>query len=76
MARSIEMPKDGVNLRMVSNVLGDANDDEEVDYKDIDAIVEYIMNGKTENFIFNNADANLDGKVDAADIVLIIEMIK
>lgn len=63
-------------VEMVSNVLGDANDDEEVDYKDIDAIVEYIMNGKTENFIFNNADANLDGKVDAADIVLIIEMIK
>jgi hypothetical protein len=55
---------------------GDANGDGEVDENDINAIVEYLMNGKTEVFNFNNADANVDQKVNVADIVEIINKMK
>ena len=55
---------------------GDANGDEKVDYMDIDAIISYIMKGETEKFIFKNADINEDGEVNAADIVLIVNIIK
>ena len=56
--------------------LGDANNDGEIDSKDIDAITDYIMAGKADNFIFKNADVNGDKNVNAADIVLIVKMIK
>lgn len=55
---------------------GDANGDGVVDDKDINAIVEFIMNGKSDGFNFNNADTNNDQKVNAADIVKIVNMIK
>lgn len=55
---------------------GDANSDGVVDDKDINAIVEFLMNGKTDGFNFNNADANNDQKVNVADIVDIVNMIK
>ena len=56
--------------------LGDANNDGEIDSKDIDAITDYILAGKADNFIFKNADVNGDKNVNAADIVLIVKMIK
>lgn len=56
--------------------LGNANDDNVVDSSDINAIVDYLMKGKTEGFNFNNADANGDQKVNVADIVKIINRIK
>lgn len=59
-----------------SIISGDANGDGEVDNIDINAIVDYIMKGKTEGFIFSNADMNGDQKVNAADIVLILNIIK
>lgn len=62
-------------VEMESNTLGDANNDTKVDSKDIDAIVDYIMEGKTENFIFKNADVKTDSKINAADIVEIVNNI-
>ena len=55
---------------------GDANGDGVVDEKDVNAINDYILKGKTEGFNFNNADVNGDQKVNAADIVCIINVIK
>lgn len=55
---------------------GDANGDGVVDGKDINAIADYIVKGKTEGFNFNNADVNGDQKVNVADIVEIINWIK
>ena len=55
---------------------GDANSDGVIDDRDIYAIVDYIVKGKTEGFNFNNADVNGDQKVNVADIVKIINMIK
>lgn len=54
----------------------DANNDGKFDINDIYAIVDYIMLGKTDGFIFRKADANGDNKVDAADIVEIVDKIK
>lgn len=52
-------------------LLGDANNDGEVDIYDIDAIVDYIMTGDINGINFKNADMNKDGKVNAADIVVL-----
>ena len=58
-----------------SVILGDANGNGYVDENDINAIVDYIMNGKMEGFIFDNADMNGDQKINASDIVLILNII-
>lgn len=55
---------------------GDTNGDDKVDYRDIDTMIDYIMKGKTEKFIFKNADINEDGEVNTVDIVLIVSIIK
>ena len=52
-------------------ILGDANNDGEVDKYDINAIVEFIMSGNINSINFKNADVNKDGKVNAADIVVL-----
>ena len=62
-------------IEMKSSELGDANNDTIVDEKDVDATVGYIMEGKTENFIFKNADVKTDNNINAADIVKIINSI-
>ena len=59
-------------VEMKSNIPGDANNDGEVDGKDVDATVGYIMEGKTDSFIFKNADVKADSKINAADIVKIV----
>ena len=58
-----------------SIISGDANGDGCVNENDINTVVDYIMNGKTEGFIFDNADMNGDKKVDAADIVKLVNII-
>ena len=55
---------------------GDANGDGNVDNDDIDAIVGYIMGGNTENFVFKNADVTDDDKVNVADVVKLVDMLK
>ena len=68
--------KDFKNIvEMVSDIPGDANSDWEVNKADIDAIVHYIMTGETDGIIFENANVNGDDKLDAADIVVIVNMI-
>lgn len=56
--------------------LGDADGNGEVEAADIDAVVEYIMDGDDEGFNFDNANLNGDDKVDVADLVLLIKMVK
>ena len=57
-------------------VKGDANNDGKVNADDIKAVVDYIMTGKTVGFNFDNANLNGDKKVDAADLVLLINKVK
>lgn len=56
---------------------GDANDDGEVDTKDIVDIVNYMMGKPTSTGKFNEtaADVNEDGMVNIADIVKIAKII-
>ena len=63
-------------VEIQSSEPGDANNDAKVDSKDIDATVDYIMEGKTENFIFKNADVKTDSKINVADIVEIVNVMK
>lgn len=62
-------------VEMESTKPGDANNDTNVDSKDIDATIDYIMEGKTKDFIFKNADVKVDNKINAADIVKIVNLI-
>ena len=55
-----------------SEELGDADNNGVVDGDDVKAIARYITEGDYEGFCFDNADMNGDQKVDAADIVLLI----
>jgi hypothetical protein len=69
--------KDFKNIEeMESEILGDANGDWDVDTSDILTIQDFIMTGNDKGFYFNNADMNDDKKVDAADIVLLVNIIK
>ena len=57
---------------------GNANDDEEVDEKDIMDIVNYLMGKQTSTGKFdeNEADINGDNMINIADIVKIVKKIK
>ena len=57
-------------------LLGDADGSGEVDADDIKAVVRYIKEGSFEGFVFDNADVKKDGKVNVADLVKIIDIIK
>ena len=63
-------------LTVVEKMLGDVNADAVVDEKDLKAIVDYIM-GKVPEGIFDVdlANVNQDSRVDAADVVFLINLI-
>jgi hypothetical protein len=63
-------------VEMESDLQGDANNDGKVDDRDVQAVSNYIMDGDANGFIFKNADMNGDKKINAADIVLLVNMIK
>lgn len=52
---------------------GDVNGDLKVDMDDVGFLCDIIM-GKTTEFEFNKADVNLDGSINAADIVEVIRL--
>ena len=54
---------------------GDAYEDGTIDMKDVAAIADYLMGKNPKNFNKKNADANGDQKIDAADLVRIINII-
>jgi hypothetical protein len=56
---------------------GDVNGDNVLDEKDLNAIANHIMGKPQEGYFdINLADVNKDGKVDAADIVKLVNMIR
>lgn len=55
-----------------ASMVGDVNGDGIVNSEDIDAVARFIMTGKTEHFIFKNADVDNNNMIDATDIVLIV----
>ena len=59
-----------------SEELGDADGNGNVDSDDVKAIARYITEGAYEGFFFDNANLNDDDRVDAADLVLLINKIR
>ena len=55
--------------------LGDANDDWFINEEDIEEVSDHIM-GKPSDRFCSSGDANGDGKIDAADIVTIANILK
>ena len=55
---------------------GDSDGNGKVEPDDITAIEDYILTGKTDGINLGNADLNGDGKVDVADLVLLINKMK
>jgi hypothetical protein len=53
-------------------LLGDADGSGSVDTDDVKIMVDYIMGKNPPGFVFGNADMNNDGKVDAVDLVKLI----
>ena len=56
-------------------LVGDANEDEDVNVIDVMAIVNYIIGNPTDVFNEINADVNEDGEVNIIDAMAIINMI-
>ena len=54
---------------------GDANGSGGVDANDVKIVVDYIMGKNPPGFVFGNADMNNDGKVDAVDLVKLINVL-
>ena len=57
-------------------VNGDASGDGVVDSDDIKVIAAYILGSKSDNFNFDRADINGDNKVDVADLVAAVNIMK
>lgn len=53
-------------------IMGDVNGDWTISIKDVNLVVEYLMGRVPEKFNFFAADMNKDYKLDAADLVLLI----
>ena len=63
------------NIVERSYIYGDANGDGKVNEEDINAVTTYIMGKTPQSFVMKSADINKDDKVNAADIVLINNII-
>lgn len=76
----VKMLVDGTGRRFslapLASGLGDANGNGEVDAKDIKTVADYIMGRDPIPFVFANANLNGDSKVDVADLVLLVNMVK
>ena len=57
-------------------VEGDLNLDEVVDQNDMDALVEFVMGKNPEGFYVGLADLNGDNKIDAADVVKMVDLVR
>ncbi len=57
-------------------VLGDADGNGYVQQEDIDAIANHLLGNTPDGFDVKGADANLDGKINVADIVTVVNMLK
>ncbi|MBR5651211.1 MAG: hypothetical protein IKW93_03220 [Bacteroidales bacterium] len=60
---------------VVSDIPGDANGDMAVNITDIMTVINYMMEGNPETFIFENADVNSDGNISVLDIIGIVNII-
>ena len=67
---------DNINVTgQAETILGDANNDGQVNISDVMTVIAYMLNQNPSVFIFNNADVNTDGQIDVRDIIGVINII-
>ena len=54
---------------------GDVNDDDVVDDVDLVVLKRHIIGKSVDKFVFEAADLNMDGKINAQDVVTLINML-
>ena len=57
-------------------VEGDLNLDDVVDQNDMDALVGFVMGKNPEGFYVGLADLNGDNKIDAADVIKMVDLVR
>jgi hypothetical protein len=57
-------------------LLGDVNGDNSINETDLNMIVSHIMGNTPEGFIEDAADINVDGFINAADVVLLVNAVR
>ena len=72
---SLLMPELSFDIEVVDITMGDVNDDGDIDVLDVVAMVNYIMEKPSANFIFAAADHNEDGLVDVVDLVKEVRLV-
>ena len=55
--------------------IGDVNGDEEIDVKDVTALITYILGTTPANFVLDNANINGEGEIDVQDVTALINLI-
>lgn len=63
------------DIQNTEYILGDANNDGEVDIADVSTIVSYITGRPIAGFNENAADINKDNEIDISDVVLLVDII-
>ena len=75
-AELITVPNVGINVGVESYHSGDVDGNDNIDVRDYQCAVNYILAREPSDFIYNAADMNGDGLVIINDLPLIIEEIK
>ena len=59
----------------VTVVLGDVNEDGDVNIADVTKLIDYLLDNSATPFNRNNADVKQDGNIDIADVTSLIDML-
>lgn len=62
-------------VSQVSNIIGDANGDGQVNVADVTVVVNKVLGINVPIFIPANSDVNFDGDINVSDVMLIVTMI-
>ena len=65
----------GVEGGPLDFIQGDVNNDMEVNIADINAVLDVIMNGTTDEALQKRSDVNVDGEINIADVNMVINII-
>lgn len=72
---TVGMPSAPFEITVPNYVIGDVNDDNEIDEADIMALVSYISGSSPSVFIRAAADVNQDDEIDISDVVALVNLI-
>ena len=56
-------------------IIGDVNGDGTISVSDVMALVSFILDIETDNFIIENADINGDGLYSVTDVTILVDLV-